>query len=57
MNYNNEDFKEWGGDYLYIQEEDWAGLLKLRKEKANNNPKGQDCQWRYGEALAFNKRM
>lgn len=55
MNDDNGDFESWEGDYLLIQEEDWVGLLRLRKEKAKNNPKDLYCQWRYGEALVFNK--
>ena len=54
---NNYDFEEWEGDYQLIQEEDWVGLVKLRKWKAEKNPGDLHCQWRVGEALVFNQEF
>jgi len=52
--FDNYDIEEWEGDYQLIEEEDWAGLVKLRKQKAKENPHDLHYQWRYGEALVFN---
>jgi len=56
-NLSNYDFEEWEGDYQLIQEEDWGGLVKLRKWKAEKNPEDLHCQWRVGEALVFNQEF
>ena len=56
-NFDNYDFEEWEGDYQLIQEEDWAGLVKLRKQKAEKNLHDLHSQWRYGEALVFNQEF
>ena len=56
-NFDNYDFEEWEGDYQLIQEEDWAGLVKLRKYKAEKNLHDLHSQWRYGEALVFNQEF
>ncbi len=53
----DNDFEEWEGDYQLIQEEDWAGLVKLRKYKAEKNLYDLHSQWRYGEALVFNQEF
>ncbi len=50
----NYDFEEWEGDYQLIQEEDWAGLVELRKQKAEKYPYDIYNQCRYGEALVLN---
>jgi len=55
--FDNYDFEEWEGDYQFIQEEDWAGLVKLRKQKAEKNPHDLHRQWRYGEALVLNQEF
>lgn len=54
---NKYDFEEWEGDYQLIQEEDWVGLVKLRKWKAENNLGDLHYQWRIGEALVFNQEF
>jgi len=51
------DFEEWQGDYDLIQEEDWTGLVLLRKRKAEKNPNDLQSQWRYGEALVYNQEF
>ncbi|HYX07795.1 MAG TPA: hypothetical protein VE912_13785 [Bacteroidales bacterium] len=56
-NFDNYDFEEWEGDYQLIQEEDWAGLVKLRKHKAEKYPDDLHNQWRYGEALVYNQEF
>lgn len=55
--FDNYDFEEWEGDYQLIQEEDWAGLVKLRKQKAEKNLHDLHRQWRYGEALVLNQEF
>jgi len=55
--FDNYDFEEWEGDYQLIQEEDWAGLVKLRKKKAEKRLDDLHTQWRYGEALVLNKEF
>jgi hypothetical protein len=55
--FENYDFEEWEGDYQLIQEEDWAGLVKLRKQKAKIFPFDLHMQWRYGEALVLNQEF
>ena len=55
--FDNKDFEEWEDDYQLIQEEDWAGLVKLRKQKAKKNFHDLHSQWRYGEALVLNKEF
>lgn len=55
--FDNNDFEEWEGDYQLIQEENWAGLIKLRKQKAKKDPNDLQSQWRYGEALIFNQEF
>ena len=54
FDYENDDFESWEGDYQLIEAEDWEGLLKLRKERAEKNKHDQYAQWRYGEALVLN---
>lgn len=56
-NFNNNDFEEWEGDYQLIQDEDWAGLVVLRKQKAEKNLTDLHSQWRYGEALVYNQEF
>lgn len=55
--FDNNDFEDWEGDYQLIQEENWAGLVKLRKQKAKNFPDDLHSLWRYGEALVYNKEF
>lgn len=55
--FDNYDVEEWEGDYQLIQEEDWAGLVKLRKQKAKKYLHDLQSQWRYGEALVFNQEF
>ena len=55
--FDNNDFEEWEGDYQLIQEEDWAGLVKLRKQKAEKYLHDLNSQWRYGEALVLNQEF
>lgn len=55
--FDNNDFEEWEGDFQLIQEEDWAGLVVLRKRKAEKNPTDLQSQWRYGEALVYNQEF
>ena len=55
--FDNYDIEEWEGDYQLIQEEDWAGLIKLRKQRAEKHPHDLHYQWSYGEALVFNQKF
>lgn len=52
-----DDFEDWEADANLINEEDWEGLLKLRKEKARSHPEDLFAQQRYGEALVLNKKF
>ena len=54
---NNYDIEEWEGDYQLIEEEDWAGLVKLRKQKAEKYLNDLHIQWRYGESLVLNREF
>jgi len=49
------DFEEWQGDSQLIENKDWAGLVKLRKHKAEELINDSFSQWEYGEALILNK--
>jgi len=51
------DFEEWEGDYQLIEEEDWVGLVKLRKHRAEKHLYDLHSQWSYGEALIFNQEF
>lgn len=51
-----DDFEEWEGDADLIDAEDWKGLLKLREQRAKNNPDDLYDQHGYGEALILNKK-
>jgi hypothetical protein len=53
----SDDFEDWEGDADLIDAEDWKGLLKLRKQRASNNPDDLYDQHRYGEALILNKKF
>ena len=55
--FDNNDFEEWEGDYQLIQKEDWVGLVKLRKQKAEKHLHDLYSQWRYGEALVLNQKF
>lgn len=55
--FDYNDFEDWEGDYQLIQEENWAGLVKLRKQKAEKNLHDLHLQWRYGEALVYNQEF
>ncbi len=54
---NSIDFEEWEGDFLLIEDEDWPGLVKLRKQRAEKRPSDFISQWRYDEALIFNQEF
>jgi len=54
---DNYDFEEWEGDSLLIEEENWAGLVKLRKQRAEKRTHDFYSQWSYGEALIFNQEF
>ena len=53
----DDDFEAWENDHYLIENQDWVGLVKLRKERAEKNPNDLYCQWRYGEALIYNKEF
>lgn len=55
--FDNNDFEEWEGDYQLIQEEDWSGLVKLRKQRAEKHPADLYAQFGYGEALILNREF
>lgn len=55
--FDNIDIEEWEGDYHLIEEEDWAGLVKLRKQRAEKHLHDLHTQWSYGEALVFNQEF
>ena len=55
--FENNDFEEWEGDYHLIEEEDWVGLVKLRKQRAEKHLHDLHSQWSYGEALIFNQEF
>jgi hypothetical protein len=55
--FEHYDFEEWEGDYQLIQEENWAGLVKLRKTKAEKRLGDLQAQWRYGDALVLNQEF
>jgi len=50
------DPESWEGDYELYENEDWVGLLKLRKEVAMKHSSDLYAQQRYAEALNLNKR-
>ncbi len=52
----SDDYEEWEDDAFLIEKEDWPALLKLRRERAMQNPLDLYAQQRYGEALIFNKK-
>jgi len=58
MNSENDydDFEDWEDDANLIDKEDWKGLLKLRLERARNQPENLCAQDRYGEALVLNRK-
>jgi hypothetical protein len=58
MNSENDydDFEDWEDDANLIDKEDWKGLLKLRLERARNQPEDLCAQDRYGEALVLNRK-
>lgn len=51
----DEWFEGWEGDFELIQEQNYEGLLKLRKSRAFDNPDDLYAQYYYGEALVLNK--
>jgi len=55
--FDNFNIEEWEGDSLLIEDEDWPGLVKLRKQRAEKRPSDFFSQWSYGEALIFNKEF
>ncbi len=48
--------EDWEEDCILFENEDWAGLLNLRKETIIKNPEDLNAQQRYVEALNLNKR-
>jgi len=50
------DFEEWEGDANLIDNENWVGLLELRKQKAQKRPLDLYAQQRLAEALVINKK-
>ena len=57
IDFDNNDFEQWEGDYHLIEERDWASLVKLRKQRAEKHPSDLFTQWSYGEALIFNQEF
>ncbi len=51
------EFEEWEGDSLLIEEEDWIGLIKLRKRRAEKRLHDLHAQWSYAQALIFNNEF
>jgi len=47
---------DWEEDCSLFENEDWAGLLNLRKERIIKNPEDLNAQQRYIEALNLNKK-
>jgi len=58
MDYQENDYgiEDWEDDYILFEEEDWAGLLKLRNERAKKQPSDLYAQQRFAEALNLNKK-
>ena len=50
------DFEDWEADALFYENEDWVGLLKIRKERYELSPHDEYAQFRYGEAMVFNEK-
>lgn len=57
QDYKHPDFEDWEGDYLLIEEENWAGLVELRKRKTEKHPDDLYYQWHFAEALVFNQEF
>ncbi len=57
IDFDNNDFEQWEGDYHLIEERDWDSLVKLRKQRAEKRPSDLFTQWSYGEALIFNQEF
>jgi hypothetical protein len=55
--FENYDFEEWEGDYQLIEEKNWVGLVKLRKQRAEKRHYDLHSQWSYGEALILNQKF
>ncbi len=55
--FDKHDFEEWEGEYQLIEEEDWVGLIKLRKTEAEKHLNDLQSQWSYGEALVLNQEF
>jgi hypothetical protein len=53
----NYDFEEWESDAVFVENEDWIALLKLRQNIASKRPNDLYAQQRYSEALIFNKKF
>lgn len=54
--YEEYDFEEWEGDATLVDEEDWPGLVKLRKARAEKRPDDLYALQGYGEALVLNEK-
>ena len=52
----DNDFEEWEGDADLIDNDDWVGLLELRKQRAQKRPSDLYAQQGFAEALIFNKK-
>jgi len=50
------DFEEWEGDADLFYNEDWDGLVQLRKKRLELNPSDPNTQYRFGEALILNNK-
>ena len=59
MNYENDkyDFEDWEADAFFLEKEDWPGLLKLRKDKAERYKDDLYAQQRLTEALILNEKF
>jgi hypothetical protein len=56
MDFEDYDFEEWEDDANLIEEEDWVGLLKLRRARAEKSPTDLCAQQCLAEALVLNKK-
>jgi hypothetical protein len=52
----DNDFEEWEGDANLIDDENWVGLLELRKQRAQKRPLDLYAQQGFADALVINKK-
>ncbi len=50
------DFEDWEDDRILFEKEDWVGLLKLREDRAKNQPSDLYAQQRFAEILNISKK-